>query len=362
MESVVEGLSVALQRSGHTVQVATLRLLFSTGGLAPAQSLEAGVPVRRMRHWGPRRYPVAPAALRAIRGYDLVHIHAIDFFVDYLSLLRWVHRIPLVVSTHGGFFHTQRARAFKEWYFKTVTRQSLGGVGAVVCVSQHDRELFAGIVPAERIRVIENGANIDDLWSLKKKIEPGLVLGISRLAENKRVHKVLEAIAALKNRYPQLRLEWVGDDSGRLRTTLERRVVELGLEGRVRFHGAVGGEELSRLLERAHLFVSASSYEGFGLSTIEAMSSATTVVVTAVGVHPDVVEHGVSGFLVDQEAAGLAAQIEAVLALPAEKLAAIGAAARAATRRFSWMQVAPRYEQLYREVLSSRARTGARLP
>jgi len=361
-ERVVEGLSVALQRSGHTVQVATLRLLFSTGALAPAQSVEAGVPVRRMSHWGPRRYPVAPAALREVRGYDLVHIHAIDFFVDYLSLLRRLHRIPLVVSTHGGFFHTQCARAFKQWYFKTVTRQSLGGVEAVVCVSQHDREMFAGIVPPERIRVIENGANIDCFWSLKNNLEPGLVLGISRLAENKRVDKVLEAIAALKNRYPQLRLEWVGDDSGRLRTTLERRVVELGLEGRVRFHGAVGGEELSRLLERAHLFVSASSYEGFGLSTIEAMSSATTVVVTAVGVHPDVVEHGVSGFLVDQEAAGLAAQIEAVLALPAEKLAAIGAAARAATRRFSWMQVAPRYEQLYREVLSSRARTGARLP
>jgi alpha-1,3-mannosyltransferase len=362
MESVVAGLSAALQHNGHTVQVATLRLLFSSGALAPAESVEAGIPVRRLRHWGPRRYPVAPAALRVIRGYDLVHIHAIDFFVDYLSLLRLLHRIPLVVSTHGGFFHTERARAFKEWYFKTVTRRSLGGVGAVVCVSRHDGQRFAGIVPPERIRVIENGANLDRFWSLKKRVETGLVLGISRLAENKRVDKVLQAMAALKPRYPQLRLEWVGADFGRLRSTLERRVAELGLEGRVRFHGAVAGEELRRLLQRAHLFVSASSYEGFGLSTIEAMSSATAVVVTAVGAHPDVVEHGVSGFLIDQHAAGLAAQIEAVLALPAEKLAAMGEAARAATRRFSWMQIAPRYEQLYREVLSSGASRGVRLP
>ncbi len=362
MESVVEGLSVALQHSGHTIQVATLRLLFSTGGLAPAQSLEAGVPVRRMRHWGPRRYPVAPAALSAIRGYDVVHIHAIDFFVDYLSLLRLLHRVPLVVSTHGGFFHTQWATGFKEWYFKTVTRQSLGGVDAVVCVSQHDREMFAGIVPPERIRVIENGANIDRFWSLKKNLEPGLVLGISRLAENKRVHKVLEAMAALKTRYPQLRLEWAGADFSHLRTTLERRVVELGLEGRVRFHGAVSGEELLRLFERAHLFVSASSYEGFGLSTIEAMSAATVVVVTAVGAHPDVVRNGVSGWLIDQDATGLAAAMERVLGMPQEKLAEMGDAARAATTRFSWSQIAPRYEQLYREVLGSAARTGVRLP
>ena len=164
--------------------------------LAPAESVEAGLKVHRMRHWGPRRYPVAPAALRAIRGYDLVHIHAIDFFVDYLSLLRWLHRIPLVVSTHGGFFHTQRARAFKEMYFKTVTRQSLGGVEAVVCVSQHDREVFSqdcasGAYPRDRERSQHR-------WLLepeKKARSPGLVLGISRLAENKRVHKVLEAMA-----------------------------------------------------------------------------------------------------------------------------------------------------------------------
>jgi alpha-1,3-mannosyltransferase len=361
MESVVEGLSVALQHSGHTVQVATLRLLFSSGALAPAQSVEAGVPVRRMRHWGPRRYPVAPAVLRAIHGYDLVHIHAIDFFVDYLSLLRRVHRIPLVVSTHGGFFHTHRARAFKEWYFKTVTRQSLGGVGAVVCVSQHDREMFAGIVPPERIRVIENGANLDRFWTLKKRVETGLVLGISRLAENKRVDKVLQAMAALKTRHPQLRLEWAGADFGRLRATLERRVVELGLEGRVRFHGAVGGEELQRLLQRAHLFVSASSYEGFGLSTIEAMSAATVVVVTAVGAHPDVVRNGLSGWLIDQDAIGLAAAMERVLSMPQEKLTEMGDAARAATRRFSWSQIAPRYEQLYRDVLAAQQRAPAQL-
>jgi alpha-1,3-mannosyltransferase len=360
VESVVEGLSGALQQKGHTVQVATLRLLFSTGAMAPAESIEAGIAVRRMRHWGSRRYPVAPSALGEIRGYDLVHIHAIDFFVDYLSLLRLLHRIPLVVSTHGGFFHTRWASGFKEMYFKTITRKSLGGVEAVVCVSQHDREMFGKIVPPQRIHVIENGANIDRFWSLQKKIEPGLVMGISRLAENKRVHKVLEAMALLKDRYPRLRLEWVGADFTGLRGPLERRVLELGLSGRVRFHGAASREELYRLLERAHLFVSASRYEGFGLSTIEAMSAATVVVVTAVGAHPDVVQDGVSGFLMDAEATGLSAHMERVLSLPLEKLAKIGEAAREATRRFSWMRIAPQYEQLYHQVLGTGGRAGAR--
>ena len=357
MESVVEGLSGALQRNGHTVQVATLRLLFATGVVAPPESVEGGLNVRRMGHWGSRRYPVAPAALRAIRGYDLVHIHAIDFFVDYLSSLRWLHRIPLVVSTHGGFFHTQRARAFKEMYFRTVTRQSLGGVEAVVCVSQHDCEVFSKIVPPERIRVIENGANIDRFWNLKKKIEPGLLVGVSRLAENKHIPKVLEAMARLKNRFPGIRLEWVGADFEGLLPALEHRVAELGLSGRVRFLGGVSDVELYRLLERAQLFVSASSYEGFGLSTIEAMSAATVPVVTSVGAHPVVVRDGVTGFLTDANATGLAAQLERALSLPEERLAQIGEAARMATKRFSWSEIAPRYEQLYRDVLGAQGPT-----
>jgi glycosyltransferase involved in cell wall biosynthesis len=150
-----------------------------------------------------------------------------------------------------------------------------------------------------------------------------------------------------------MRLEWVGADSAGQRAALERRAAELGLNGRVRFHGAVSGDELYRLLERAHLFVSASSYEGFGLSTIEAMSAATVVVVTAVGAHPDVVQDGVSGLLVARDGIGLVGQMECVLAMPAEKLARIGDAARAATKRFSWNQIAPKYEQLYREVVDA---------
>jgi glycosyltransferase involved in cell wall biosynthesis len=48
--------------------------------------------------------------------------------------------------------------------------------------------------------------------------------------------------------------------------------------------------------------------------------------------------------------------MERVLSLPLEKLAEIGGAAREATRRFSWMQIAPQYEQLYRQVIGTGGR------
>ena len=212
--------------------------------MAPAKSVEAGLAVRRMRHWGPRRYPVALTAFGAIRGYDLVHIHAIDFFVDYLSLLRLLHRVPLVVSTHGGFFHTQWATTLQTGVLQDRYPQVAGRGGSGGLREPARSRNVLRIVPPQRIRVIENGADIDRFRGLKKDIEPGLVLGISRLAEHKRVHKVLEAMASLKHRYPRMRLEWAGADFAGLRAELERRVVELGLGGRVRFHGATSREEL----------------------------------------------------------------------------------------------------------------------
>jgi alpha-1,3-mannosyltransferase len=167
------------------------------------------------------------------------------------------------------------------------------------------------------------------------------------------VHKVLEAMTLLKHRYPQLHLEWVGADFSSLRAGLERRVIELGLAGRVNFHGEASREQVQGLLERAHFFVSASNYEGFGLSTIEAMSAGNVVVVTGVGAHPDVIEDGVSGFLMDQDASGLVYYMERVLSMPAAQLEQMGAAARAATQRFSWSRIVPQYEQLYREVVGA---------
>jgi alpha-1,3-mannosyltransferase len=80
------------------------------------------------------------------------------------------------------------------------------------------------------------------------------------------------------------------------------------------------------------------------------MSAATVVLVTAVGAHPDVIENGVSGLLMDQKATGLAAHIARALSMPAEQLQQIGETARAATKRFSWSRIVPQYEQLYREV------------
>ncbi|MEK9165018.1 MAG: glycosyltransferase, partial [Chloroflexota bacterium] len=117
VERFVADLSARLIARGHTVQVATLDRCWHGGSKLPAGETVNGVPVHRLPFVGGALFFAAPAILRLVKDFDLVHVHNTDFFLDYLSLTGFTHGRPLVVSTHGGFFHTDDHAKIKRVYF-----------------------------------------------------------------------------------------------------------------------------------------------------------------------------------------------------------------------------------------------------
>ncbi|MDO6575127.1 glycosyltransferase family 4 protein, partial [Staphylococcus pasteuri_A] len=88
-----------------------------------------------------------------------VHVHAVDFFIDFLSFIRTSKKQKLILSTHGGFFHTQYASKLKTIFFNTVTRFTLKRVDLVLACSNNDFNVFSKIVPKEKLVLIENGVD-----------------------------------------------------------------------------------------------------------------------------------------------------------------------------------------------------------
>jgi alpha-1,3-mannosyltransferase len=351
LENAVQGLSGALQKQGHEVNIVTLRRIFATGEIAPEQSRVEGLAVTRIPHWGIRRYPIAPGVLKFARSCDIVHIHAIDFFVDYLSLLRFRHKRPIVVTTHGGIFHTKWMPWLKSAYFRTATRESLKHVDAVVSVSEHDYELFAQIVPEHKLHLIRNGVEVEPYLTVEKKVTPGLLVGIGRVAPNKGVDLLIRAIADIRRTHEHVRLVWIGQDDCGGVPALKHLAKELGVGDNVEFTGRIDIEVVKEHLSHANLFVSASNYEGFGLSTLEAMSSGTVPVVTKVGIHPQVIDHGKTGFLVDPHVRTLSEEILASLELDDRSIATIGASAREVSIQYAWSKVVAEYLSVYQSAM-----------
>lgn len=146
------------------------------------------------------------------------------------------------------------------------------------------------------------------------------LLFVGRLAAVKGVPLLLEAVAALAPRHPELTLTLVGD--GPERAGLEARVREAGLGARVRFLGYQSQEGVARALAEADLLVLPSFAEGVPVVLMEAMAAARPVVATQVGGVAELVEDGISGRLVAPGSAeALEEALEALLADPERRVA-----------------------------------------
>lgn len=142
------------------------------------------------------------------------------------------------------------------------------------------------------------------------------VLFVGNLVAVKRLDRLLDAVALLSARRPDLRVSLVGD--GVLRRELEARSQRLGLSGRVRFEGARPFEEVVRWLRRARLMVMTSEMEGLPQAMIEAMSCGVPVVIADTGDVTTLARHGENAWIVSPPTAeAFAEAIERLLGDPA---------------------------------------------
>ncbi|GAA3232345.1 glycosyltransferase family 4 protein [Actinocorallia longicatena] len=123
---------------------------------------------------------------------------------------------------------------------------------------------------------------------------PSLVC-VGRLVAHKRVDRLVLAAAHLRERRPGLRLHIVG--RGEQHDALRARIAALGLEETVILHGFLSEEDKRRVLSSADLHVSASRYEGWGLSVIEAAALGVPTVAYDVDGLRDAIRDGETGWL-----------------------------------------------------------------
>jgi alpha-1,3-mannosyltransferase len=351
-------LSLAKQQRKEGLSPEVVALNRTTAGspderLSPRDVVE-GVPVRRIGYVGSAKYPVAPGILSHLSGFDLVHVHAVDFFCDYLALTRLFHRKPLVLSTHGGFFHTSYARALKKVFFATVTRLSMTQYQCIVANSVNDLELFRRIT-RKRLVMIENGVNTQKFAdSGSRTCKPGLVY-IGRFASNKGLDKMVDTFDVLADAVPDARLHIVGNDFDGLLPDLRRRISALKNGSKIQVHLGLSDQGMLEVMNECSFFVSASEYEGFGQTVVEAMSAGLLPIVNRIASFEKIVGATSVGRLTDFSTPAAAAK-DAVEFMTWAKRRYVEARAEAiaASSSYSWETVGRRFTEVYK-----RAVTGA---
>ncbi len=110
-----------------------------------------------------------------------------------------------------------------------------------------------------------------------------------RLKKYKSVDHLIQAMDVLREQYPKLKLDIIGDGDDKSR--LEALTTELNLNDRITFHGFIDEKEKAPLLQKMNFVVNTSSKEGWGLTVVEANACGAPVVAANVpGLRDSVVD------------------------------------------------------------------------
>ena len=220
-------------------------------------------------------------------------------------------------------------------------------------------------IPPKKITVIYNAIDVNafhnpDIDRDAKLKELGLpsnssvITAIGRVTHQKGHIYLVEAAEMILQAFSNIYFLIVGDDTvdPEVAKAVREAIRAKGLEGRVILTGV--RTDVPEILAITDVFVLPSLWEGLSIVLLEAMAAGVPVVVTDVGSNAEVVEDGVSGFVVPPKNPVLLAQrIQELLGNPQRAAEMAEAARRRINEQFSLERLAREHESLYLDALGA---------
>jgi|GEM_PF-1742287 alpha-1,3-mannosyltransferase len=358
VEQVALELALRVREHGVLMDIAHV-----AAGLEPRTETVRGLTVHRVPLYGNRFVGWAPGLGALAHRYELLHVHDPQLLAITSNVRRSCGDIPAVLSTHGGFWHTQRKYVFKRMYEMTLLESAAQHYRRVLASSGADYDYYRRIV--DRVELCTNGVDVKRFNEVEHIAPPDLNQWVfwGRLSDNKRVDLAIEYVAHARRLGFPVDLLICGEDVDLHLADLKSQVQRLGLGGAVQFEPYLDDRALHHALRDRRLYITASEYEGFGLSAVEALAAGLIVVARD--------RAPLNGFFVDGRSGCTLAfdhseadlrKLKALLARPSHQVLAMEAAAREGAREYDWERVAPHFVRHYQEVLAQQLEDRPRPP
>jgi glycosyltransferase involved in cell wall biosynthesis len=271
-EKIVQSIAQGLVARGHEATVVTQREPDTA-----REEVHEGVRIVRI--------PVlSVGGIRVPRGYhstlrrlgaDIFHLHGNRIWcADFYFPLAQRHPWPQLLTGHGFYQYAIHPRRWDRWYFERYFPRQVRKFGRYAALTEREAGQLAGWgVPAGRIARVPDGIPLDEfsrppdsVASLRARVgvrAPHLAVYVGGFFENKRVDRLVEAVARTNGRWALLAIGREIPDSPSSARVIADQARRLGAE--VHLPGVLPREETLAALFASDAVVLGSEYEGFGL-------------------------------------------------------------------------------------------------
>lgn len=356
---ILHYLSEALRRQGHRVDLLfsddvpdPLSWLGLTGLTFPILLL---LPVRRL--------------IRARGPYDIVSIHSL-VGAAYVWLRKRFRRLPkCVIVSYGS--DELRWRVEEEdarlglkplrlksrlLYYPLIilqARYATRNADHVITAARSEKEFYTKTYPMDpnSVSVVPHGVSEAFFGPRDYRRAPKRLLFLGGWEWRKGRRYLVEAFSRVAEKYPEVTLSLVGTGDSEADV---KRLFPSSLHRKIRVISRVESEAVPEVYAQHDIFVFPSLFEGMPLVVPEAMASGMPVVTTQTCGMQDIVEDGITGFLVPpRDSTQLAERIRALLDDP-QLCERLGTAARDRARGLLWDRIAHQTALIYENLLSKR--------
>jgi len=296
----------AIQAKGHTIRIITphhpgaakheviegmeiFRAQYLPEKAEVLQKDSAGLPAAWQRGFAyklamiPYVAALTGAVARYAKGCDIIHANfSLAGFAS--AITRPFHHLPYVVTIHGSDIF----KTVNKPLLRIPVKTALEHAGFIIAVSHALAEgaESVGISP-DKVQVIPTGIDISKFPVGAPEGRKDTLIFVGSLIERKSVITLLQAMEKIRDRFPHVRLQIVGE--GDLRQPLEDYTDQHNLRDCVRFLGTQSQAEVARLMREARIFILPSTEEGQGAVLVEAMASGTPCIGSRAGGIPTVI-------------------------------------------------------------------------
>ena len=288
----IKTLKDALEKQGHNVFIFTTTDPHIKKGTVEANVFRfSSVPFISFtdRRVAFRGFFEATKVAREVK-LDIVHTQtefALGMIGKYVAHQLKIPAIHTYHTMYEDYLHyVLNGHLLRPYHVKQFTNVYLKNMDGVIAPSKRVEALLKRYKVNIPMRVIPTGVDVNSLnkaanndmrQELGIPADAAVLLTLSRVAEEKKIDRILNAMPEIIDEFPETRLVIAGD--GPDMEVLQEQVERLTLEDNVIFTGDVPHDDVGSYYKMADLFVSASDTETQGLTYIEALASGTKCVV-----------------------------------------------------------------------------------